>query len=176
MAQCIIYPRGGGVAVLICHGANGAPLCDLPLDEIARKDVPAGVPYLIVDEADLPEDRSQRDLWTADFSEPHGHGIGAFAWFKEQLLVEIDELLATQPPQGDPPPPEGLAAHAAFIAAIMVAQTAVSNLPDADPSPQDSEALFAAVPAALASAWATYQEALPPAEEEPATGEEEPTE
>jgi hypothetical protein len=51
---------------------------------VARKDVPAGLPYLIVTDADLPADRSQRDAWTADFSNPHGHGIGAEAWFAEQ--------------------------------------------------------------------------------------------
>lgn len=84
MVERIIYPNGDGVIVLICHNANGEPLCDLPISEIARKDVPAGVPYRIVDEADLPADRSQRELWTADFSEPDGYGIGAEAWFMEQ--------------------------------------------------------------------------------------------
>lgn len=84
MVERIIYPNGGGVAVLICHDAGGAPLCDLPIGEIARKDVPAGVPYRIINDTDLPADRSQRELWTADFSEPDGYGIGAEAWFMEQ--------------------------------------------------------------------------------------------
>ncbi len=74
----IIYPiDNGGVAVIIPAGA-------LPVSEVARKDVPAGIPYRIVDEADIPADRSERDLWTADFSEPDGYGIGAEAWFAEQ--------------------------------------------------------------------------------------------
>jgi hypothetical protein len=80
--QRIIYPSGAGVAVLIPAEKSG-----LPVDEIARKDVPAGVPYRIVATADVPEDRTQRDLWTADFSQPDGYGIGAGAWFAEQAAT-----------------------------------------------------------------------------------------
>jgi hypothetical protein len=83
--QRIIFPTGNaGVAVII-------PIGNLPISEIARKDVPAGVPYRIVDAADIPSDRSQRALWTADFSEPDGYGIGAEAWFAEQQEQEQDE-------------------------------------------------------------------------------------
>lgn len=80
MVQRIIYPdNAGAVAVII-----PAEKSRLPITEIARKDVPAGVPYRIIEEADIPADRSQRDLWTADFSKPDGYGIGAEAWFAEQ--------------------------------------------------------------------------------------------
>lgn len=176
MVQRIIYPSGGSVAVLICHGADGAPLCDLPVGEIARKDVPAGLPYRIIDDTDLPADRSQREFWTADFSEPDGIGIGAFAWHKEQQLARIGELLSISPPA----PAEGAiapeveAAHAAFIAAVEAVEATVNSLPDIDPSPHDNDVLFREVPEALRSAWATYQEALTFAEEEPA--QEEPVE
>lgn len=84
MASVILYPIDGGIAEVIpCD-------CGLSVDEIARKDVPAGLPYLIVDTADLPADRTYRDAWTADFSEPHGHGIGAEAWFAEQAAKESE--------------------------------------------------------------------------------------
>lgn len=74
----IIYPNGeGGVAIIHPTGA-------LPIEEVARKDVPAGTPYRIVNDEDIPTDRSSRALWTADFSNPDGHGIGAEAWFAEQ--------------------------------------------------------------------------------------------
>ncbi|MCC6479997.1 MAG: hypothetical protein IT552_12405 [Sphingomonadaceae bacterium] len=73
----IIYPKNKTIAVLV-------PNASWPIDHVARKDVPAGVPYRIVDDADIPTDRSQRDLWTADFSTPDGYGIGADAWFAEQ--------------------------------------------------------------------------------------------
>ncbi|CAN7625395.1 hypothetical protein [Aminobacter sp. LjRoot7] len=78
----IIFPSGDGVAVIAPAEKIG-----LPIEEIARKDVPAGVPYRIVDASDIPDDRSQRELWAADFSQPDGHGIGAAAWFAEQEAI-----------------------------------------------------------------------------------------
>lgn len=85
MVERIIYPTStGGVCILICHREDGTPLTDLPITEVARKDVPAGVPYRFVLDTDIPSDRSQRELWTADFTSPDGYGIGAEAWFSEQ--------------------------------------------------------------------------------------------
>lgn len=69
MAQRIIYPNGDGVSVVVPGKGWDAA-------EVARKDVPAGIPYRIVDESDIPEDRSERDLWAADFSNPDGYGEG----------------------------------------------------------------------------------------------------
>jgi hypothetical protein len=46
------------------------------INAVAQKDVPAGVPYKIVADADIPSDRSQRDAWTcnpADLTD----GVGA---------------------------------------------------------------------------------------------------
>jgi hypothetical protein len=83
MNQIIVYPSDGSLAVVYPCGD-----CGLPVSEIARKDVPAGVPYLIVNVSDLPEDRTYRDAWTADFSNPDGVGIGADAWFAEQSAQE----------------------------------------------------------------------------------------
>jgi hypothetical protein len=80
MDDRIIFPSGDNIAVII-------PARGLPIDEIARKDVPIGVPYRIVTASDIPADRSQRELWTADFSQPDGYGIGADAWFAEQEAI-----------------------------------------------------------------------------------------
>jgi hypothetical protein len=78
MAQIIIYPREGSLAIVY-------PVpCGLTVNEIARKDVPAGVPYRIINREDLPEDPTYRAAWNADFSNPDGHGIGHDAWFEEQ--------------------------------------------------------------------------------------------
>ena len=78
MNQRIIYPTtDGGIAVII------PALCGLTIEQIAQKDVPAGIPYLIVDVSDIPTDRSQRQAWQADFSNPAGYGIGAEAWLVE---------------------------------------------------------------------------------------------
>lgn len=86
--QTIIYPDGqGGIAVVV-----PTPTCGISLEEIARKDVPAGIPYRLIDTADIPQDRTFRAAWTADFSSPDGHGIGAEAWFAEQELEREQEL------------------------------------------------------------------------------------
>lgn len=55
----IIYPTAdGGVAIIV-----PAPDCGLTIEEIARKDVPAGVDYRIVNAADIPTDRTFRNAW-----------------------------------------------------------------------------------------------------------------
>jgi hypothetical protein len=58
MNQRIIYPTDDGVAVII-----PAPECNLTIEEIAAKDVPAGKPYEIVDVSEIPEDRTWRGAW-----------------------------------------------------------------------------------------------------------------
>jgi hypothetical protein len=53
----IIYPTpDGGVAIVI-------PTGELSIEEVAKKDVPEGVPYSIVDASEIPEDRTFRDAW-----------------------------------------------------------------------------------------------------------------
>lgn len=70
MTKRIIYPSiDGGVCVLI-----PAPDCGLTIEEIAAKDVPAGVPYKIVDTIDVPSDRTFRNAWEIDISSPDGIG------------------------------------------------------------------------------------------------------
>ena len=59
MNSRIIYPTDdGGVSIVI-----PAPECDLTIEEIAAKDVPAGKPYKIVNVADIPTDRTFRNAW-----------------------------------------------------------------------------------------------------------------
>ncbi len=55
----IIYPTTeGGVAIII-----PAPDCGLTAEQIAAKDVLAGVPFRIIDAADIPSDRTFRKAW-----------------------------------------------------------------------------------------------------------------
>lgn len=76
MAKKVIFPNEfGGLSILAPVGDHG-----IPIEQIALKDVPAGRPFLIIDDSDLPEDWQYRDAWEADFSEPHGYGIGHDAW------------------------------------------------------------------------------------------------
>ena len=72
MDKRIIYKNtDGGVSVII-----PAPDCGLTVEEIAAKDVPTGLAYKIVDVADIPTDRSARDLWGVDVSDLTD-GVGA---------------------------------------------------------------------------------------------------
>jgi len=86
MNKRIIFPNGkGGIAII-----SPAP-CGLTIEQLAQKDVPAGVPYLIVDLADIADvisDRKNREAWEADFSKPDGHGMGAEAWLAANQPVE----------------------------------------------------------------------------------------
>lgn len=55
----IIYPTDdGGVAVII-----PAAECGLTIEEIAAKDVPAGKPFKIVEDSEIPADRTFRNAW-----------------------------------------------------------------------------------------------------------------
>lgn len=60
----IIYKNeSGGVAIL--HPTDEA-LSFMTIDEIAKKDVPMGVKYKIVEDSYLPADRTYRDAWAID--------------------------------------------------------------------------------------------------------------
>jgi len=56
----IIYPNDDGGVSIIIPSDN----CGLSVEDIARKDVPTGKAYQIVDVADIPSDRSFRNAWT----------------------------------------------------------------------------------------------------------------
>lgn len=54
-------------------------VCGLTILEIGKKDVPAGVPFWVVDASQIPTDRTYRDAWELDSSamgEPSGFGGG----------------------------------------------------------------------------------------------------
>tara|TARA_R100000988_G_scaffold69384_1_gene35638 strand:- start:74 stop:313 length:240 start_codon:yes stop_codon:yes gene_type:complete len=63
----------GGIDVLIPSG-------EIPFEDVCKKDVPAGKPYIIVDATELP-DGNFRSAWRADFSSPDGTGIGDTAYW-----------------------------------------------------------------------------------------------
>ena len=56
----IIFPNDDGGVSVIVPSDN----CGLSVEEIARKDVPSGKAYQIVDVANVPSDRSFRNAWT----------------------------------------------------------------------------------------------------------------
>jgi hypothetical protein len=60
----IIYNQDNGVVAVIIPTPEA--LERHGIQAIAIKDVPAGKPFKIVDAADIPSDRSDRDAWTVD--------------------------------------------------------------------------------------------------------------
>ena len=58
----IIYKTENGVSIII-------PTGEIDIAEVARKDVPAGVDYWIVEDSDIPSDRTFR-LSIIHISEP----------------------------------------------------------------------------------------------------------
>jgi hypothetical protein len=70
--KLIIYPNDNGGVVIL----TPAPEClqTRTIEEIAAKDVPAGVPYKIVNPEDIPVDRTFRNAWEAQIDTPDGVG------------------------------------------------------------------------------------------------------
>ena len=69
MNKRIIYPNEIGIAVITPSG-------ELSVEETAKKDVPTGVKYKIIDVEDLPSDRDFRNAWEYDFTNSFD-GVGA---------------------------------------------------------------------------------------------------
>ena len=64
MDKRIIYKNtDGSIAIII--PAN----CGLTIEQIAKKDVPTGYKYKIVDVSEIPSDREFRNAWTIDDAE-----------------------------------------------------------------------------------------------------------
>ena len=56
MKRIIYQNETGGISIII-------PTGELPIEEVAAKDVPEGVPYEIVDAEAIPADRTFRGAW-----------------------------------------------------------------------------------------------------------------
>jgi hypothetical protein len=82
MKRIIYQNNDGGVSILI-------PTGELAIEEVAKKDVPAGVAYKIVDTASIPEDRTFRGAWEANITDSDGVGLGYDAWFALQPKQEV---------------------------------------------------------------------------------------
>ena len=58
-SRIIFQNESGGVSVII-------PTGELPIEEVAAKDVPEGVAYEIVEDDAIPSDRFFRNAWVAN--------------------------------------------------------------------------------------------------------------
>lgn len=63
MSRIIYKTDDGGVAVIV---PTAEALASYTIDQIAQKDVPAGLAYKIVAESDIPSDRTFRAAWEVD--------------------------------------------------------------------------------------------------------------
>jgi len=62
----IIYKNeNGGVSIIT---PTPEALKHMTIDEIALKDVPTGLSFAIVEDSEIPTDRTFRDAWTVDES------------------------------------------------------------------------------------------------------------
>jgi hypothetical protein len=64
MSKVIIYKNTNGVLAILYPTQEALNIHGI--EAIAKKDVPHGLPYKIIDATDVPSDRSQRNSWTAD--------------------------------------------------------------------------------------------------------------
>jgi hypothetical protein len=110
MNQVIIYPQNNNSVAVVY------PTGELPVLEVARKDVPANKPYKVLDAINLPEDHTFFNAWEGDFSQPDGYGIGQQAWFIEQYNAEINAINAEQAPARLPDDQQTIEEYDAVVA------------------------------------------------------------
>lgn len=58
--KIVIFPNPDGVISVLTPMLD----CGLTLEEICAKDIPTGVPYLVIDSSDLPENPEFAGAWT----------------------------------------------------------------------------------------------------------------
>jgi hypothetical protein len=75
----IIYPYEDHVA--FCYPNSK---CNLTLEQIAQKDVPAGVPYCFLPKSEVPTNSAFFDAFEYDFSNPDGYGMGSDAFYHQK--------------------------------------------------------------------------------------------
>ena len=61
MNQVIIYKQDNGIVAIVRPTEEGLDL--FGIEGLAKKDVPEGKPYKIIDAADVPSDRTFRNAW-----------------------------------------------------------------------------------------------------------------
>lgn len=65
----IIYPNSNSISII-------EPNPELDINLVAKKDVPKGFPYKIVQSNIIPIDRTFRNAWEFNFDNPDGFGEG----------------------------------------------------------------------------------------------------
>ena len=113
----IIYQNeSGGVSVIVPTGSV----------ELALKDVPPGVPYEIVDVADIPSDRTFRDAWVIgdgcvehDLDQCRAIGHDKRRTLREAEFQPFDAIITKQIPGADAAEAEANRAQIRFKYALI---------------------------------------------------------
>jgi len=92
MTQVIIYPNDEGWLSVVTPASE----CGLTIDEIARKDVPAGKPYHIINADQLPTDNVFFNAWELQDGVVAVSLSKAKEITKDRLRMEREPLLAAQ--------------------------------------------------------------------------------
>jgi len=97
-SRIIFQNDSGGVSVIVPTGSV----------ELALKDVPTGVPYEIVDAADIPSDRTFRNAWVIgdgcvehDLDQCRAIGHDKRRAARTEAFAPFDEIIAKQIPGAD---------------------------------------------------------------------------
>lgn len=92
MSKVVVFESpNGGIGVLI-------PAPRWTAEEVAEKDVPFGMRYLIVEDSVFPTDISYIEAWEVDFANPDGVGMGQQRWFIKKAESELLEISKRTPP------------------------------------------------------------------------------
>ena len=132
---CIIYTnQAGGLSIVI-------PTGELPIDEVAAKDVPAGADYAIVEDDAVPADRTFRAAWVLHNGavEHDLHKCKEIAHNMRRALraaefTPHDDIIAKQIPGIDP------SAAEAARQEIRLKYVAIQNAIDSATSPEEIKA------------------------------------
>lgn len=87
--KVVIYKHNDGVAIL---RPTEESLRIATIEQIALKDVPSGCTFKIVEDSEIPTDRSDREAWTVDESDLTDGIGGESDEFPEEILSKLKEL------------------------------------------------------------------------------------
>ena len=99
----VVYEEESGFVCVM--RASDSLLEEYSLHQIALKDVPEALPFWIVDESEIPTDRTFRDAWeiSETMREPDGYG-SPFNTFSEILENEIEDAEFEEVPDDNDQP------------------------------------------------------------------------
>jgi hypothetical protein len=76
----------------IIYNDNGlkilTPSIEIDIRILAEKDVPSGIMFKIIDDSEIPTDRTSRSAWTAEITEANADGVGLT---KEQFYAKYPQ-------------------------------------------------------------------------------------